>query len=427
MGELRATGDRTVVTVGEARDIAKAMRKQLRAEGFTCQIFTLRCRAWKVEALRELKGVMASIASTVVCLKIDDIVASLDTETGLATYQYLADAFRGAPQLGDVDLSDNAMGTRGMDILQPLLRNKRGVSFHNCGLAVQDCETLYNLYKGSGLRSLDLGRNQVGEEGAKWIGMLLGTLGQLRAFSYDGTRPLKAGSACIAEGLVQCRSTKIVKLNLKDNDFGPESNDGTGAVDHSTLDKLCACLQKQPSLVDLDLSDNSLEWTGLDRVLKALAVSNAPLNSLNLEACEIGLDGAKLLRQFVMETVVKDTLHSLNVAANELENDGTLEIVAAAGMIKHLAVLNLNENMIEAAPVKALIQSRLERLKKLQLEENMEIPLKLAKALADMYEVVKYDEDLEDDEGEEEDDENDEVDTDPTVDDLTGAMAAANI
>jgi Ran GTPase-activating protein (RanGAP) involved in mRNA processing and transport len=108
---LRAGGERTVVELGEAKEMVE--RFQRLADNNIVEVVDLSCRQWKQESLEEIETLLKGVAGTVRYLVLDDVIAGLMTEEGLVVTQKLADAFV-TSNLLDVNLSDNALGERGL-------------------------------------------------------------------------------------------------------------------------------------------------------------------------------------------------------------------------------------------------------------------------------------------------------------------------
>ena len=100
------------------------------------------CRSWTVPTLLILEPALIRIAPTVTHLKLDDVIASLPTDDGFATLGFFNRIFGPdvAPNVTRVDLSDNALGTRSLDVIPNLLENAPKLchlSLHNCGMSLE--------------------------------------------------------------------------------------------------------------------------------------------------------------------------------------------------------------------------------------------------------------------------------------------------
>jgi Ran GTPase-activating protein (RanGAP) involved in mRNA processing and transport len=426
---LTAGGPRTRVQHAEAKQILARFQKTLRQHGGDdCCVHTLNlsCRQWPLESLQVLAPVLQQICSQVVILKVDDIIAGLETDDGLATLGFLATIFSTPSTdasdkscIKEIDLSDNALGTRGAVVLKPLLQlaSLQRLYFSNCGLSAESfSETLLPILQMNALHwtALGLGRNQLGPTGAEQVGSLLEDCVNLESFAYAGTRPLVEGTGHICKGLAAMTvagGSSLQMLDLDDCTFRSGDDDTDPCL------ALCQCLQASPALRKLVLRDGELQVAGLQRVLKAVQQAGARLQILDLGAVgEMAEEGAAVLLAYLETTGAARYLQELSFDTNELTDAGVADLVAP--FTAHeccLRKLNLAENELEAAGIRVLLDNPIKTLKELNLADNPDIPLQLAVLLQAMYpDAVKVEADLEEgdlDEGEEEeDDEDDDVD-----------------
>mmetsp|Transcript_14961 Transcript_14961/g.33410 ORF Transcript_14961/g.33410 Transcript_14961/m.33410 type:complete len:178 (+) Transcript_14961:48-581(+) len=126
---LSAPGPRNKVPIEEAQTILTSWNAILSSNAsanppVTVTTLDLSCRSWSLPVLTVLEPALMEIAPTVRTLKIDDVIASLPTEDGFATLAFFNRVFH--PDLAecvtDVDLSDNALGTRSLDHIGDLLQ-----------------------------------------------------------------------------------------------------------------------------------------------------------------------------------------------------------------------------------------------------------------------------------------------------------------
>jgi Ran GTPase-activating protein (RanGAP) involved in mRNA processing and transport len=438
---LRVGGDRTVVELAEATDIAQRWARAL--ENATCHTLDVSGRAWRVQVLQVLEPLLERIALTVHTLKIDDITASLETSLGLATFEYIAQIFGGAPNLRRVNLDDNAIGQRGVERLLPLLKNVHVTdwSLENTGLGAEDglvlCEALVetndNDTMSCRLQALRTGRNRMGTEGAQHLGTLLSHCTELVVFAHAGASPLPPGAAALLQGLATMTTscgpsgTRLQHLDLSDCTMS----------EPRALDHFCAILEHSPRLQVLCVRDSGLDATALQRVLEAVSASGAGLVTLDVGALEsLGTTGGVVLRNFLSSSVATQwSLQHLMVDLNELANDGVAAVAAGAAQCRALQTLNLEDSEIERAGGLALLRNPIATLHTLCLEDNVDLPASIAAQLQRLYTSVKIDEDLGDDDNEEdeEDDDNDiEVDNheekdNDAVDDLVAGLQSTHL
>ena len=97
------------------------------------------------------------------------------------------------------------------------------------------------------------------------------------------------------------------------------------------------------------------------------------------------------------------SIRCLNVDSNELADEGVCILMAPLAAARNcIEELSLNQNEIEKQGAEALVRAHLPKLKKLSLDDNMDIPKTyLRKKYGDL---VYFGEDEDDDEEEEKDD-----------------------
>jgi Ran GTPase-activating protein (RanGAP) involved in mRNA processing and transport len=425
---LTAGGPRTRVEVAEAQEILKRFQKT-RKQHEESQVHTLNlsCRQWPLESLQVLKPLLTEIASQVIILKIDDIIAGLPTDDGLASLGFLAELFAGSDiKIQEMDLSDNALGTRGVKVLKPVLQcqSLSRLYLHNCGLSAEVSQTLLDMLQPNAahLTALGLGRNQMGPAGAAAVSKLLAACINLESFYYAGTRPLAEGTGHICQGLAAMtkaiaashQTSQLQILDLDDCTFrsGDDVSDPCVA--------LIECLEASPKLTKLILRDGELQVAGLQRVLAALLKAGVRLQVLDLGAIgEMGVDGAAAVNSyFSSNAAVARQLQEFAFDTNELTDEGLADLMAPFTATEcQLQKLNLAENELTGAGIRVLLDNPVKSLKEINLADNPDIPLQLANKLQAMYTTVLVEEDLEEGEDEEEED----ADVDAIADQLAGA------
>ena len=422
---LKAGGARTVVEEDEARSVCARFIDELERFG-ECHTLDISCRAWRPQSLKILHPVLVKIKPTLKVLLIDDIIASLPTDEGLACFEYIAEIFSDASQLTRVNLNDNAIGSRGIQCLRPLLTNPSvtSLSLQNCGLAEADGEVLKKLLTADGtgrtLRELSLGRNQMGSAGAEHIGSLLGSESSipLQLFSYLGSRPLKTGTRALCRGLAiladLCgpKGTMVHTLDLNDCCVGSDEDD--------PIVDLCAFLRNSPRLQKLTLRDGELNVSGLAMVLDALQASGAPLTVLDLGAVgELGEEGGgQIIRDFLLANgPASASLQELKLDTNELGDEGVATIVTGiAASCRSLQILDISQNELVGI-AGHLRHNHIATLQELKMDDNLDLePNEDLQILRGMYREVTVDEELDD---------NGDGDVDEAADDLDGNTEVA--
>ena len=445
---LKAGGPRELVDETEAKEIAERFQQEIAAaqqqEGrnkgvvvVVVEILDLSCRSWPRSSLDCLRLVLEQVVHTIKILKIDDVIASLNTEAGLDSLEFFATMFGSSKVLEEINLNDNALGTRGDVVLAPLfqLQSLQRLAIENCGMSKEVTASLLQSLQPttSTLTHLSLGRNQIGEEGAKHVGTLLAQCPNLQVLHYNGCRPLKTGTAWLLNGLVkmvqQQKTTSLVDLNLHDCTIGSEYEDDNDDNAGNPLKSLVTILAASPKLQILNIQDAEIGPEGLQCVLDGLKTSGANLIELSLGACELGEEGAKLLATALTLSLSDDNnnhdnnnnnnnnkamlanLQTLRLDTNELGDEGVTILIQALAMAassssssSSLLTLDLETNEIGKQGAWALIRNKqLLSLQSINLMDNVDIPAQLATKLQTLYPHVQIDDDLEEEDEDEED------------------------
>ena len=462
---LKAGGPRELVDETEAKEIAERFQQEIAAaqqqegrhKGIVVEILDLSCRSWPRSSLDCLRLVLEQVVHTIKILKIDDVIASLNTEAGLDSLEFFATMFGSSKVLEEINLNDNALGTRGDIVLAPLfqLQSLQRLAIENCGMSKEVTASLLQSLQPttSTLTHLSLGRNQIGEEGAKHVGTLLAQCPNLQVLHYNGCRPLKNGTAWLLNGLVkmvqQQKTTSLVDLNLHDCTIGSEYEDDNDDDDDDNagnpLKSLVTILAASPKLQILNIQDAEIGPEGLQCVLDGLKTSGANLIELSLGACELGEEGAELLATALTLSLSDDdnnhdnnnnkamlaNLQTLRLDTNELGDEGVTILIQAmaasssssSSSSSSLLTLDLETNEIGKQGAWALIcNKQLLSLQSINLMDNVDIPAQLATKLQTLYPHVQIDDDLEEEDEEDEDllinDNNDMNNSQQQVDDL---------
>jgi len=374
MSTLSAAGDRLVpIDAEKAQEYLEAWQKQIDA-GETITKVDLSCRVVTPAAM-ELWALFfeTHARDSVEILKLDDIIAQLMTEDGLRTIELLSNAFTGAPELRELYLHHNALGTRAVDLLQGMLKSPKVelLDFSNCGMSVEVVQTLLDIFEQSWqrLRVLRMGRNQMGSQGAALLGSKLPLMTSLREFSYPGSRPLKDGTAALVEGLreqVLEHGVQLTVLDLDDCDLG------TGEEDEDAVHVLAKVLEGSQSLKTLIVNGCGLEANGVEIVLEAVQNSEMKLETLGLEGNDMEAEGMEPLKSLLDTDAAKTHLQVLNLAGNLLDNDcvGMLEDFLQSNL--SLRKLDLSDNE-EITDITVFTHKKIETLEALTFKQCEDI------------------------------------------------------
>lgn len=188
----------------------------------------------------------------------------------------------------ELDVSDNALGWKGINACQSLFRGRpelRRVRFCNDGLSAAACRYIAELLLPADatapcpLEQLHFFNNMSGGEGAAHVAALVARCPQLRDFRLASTRCDPEGAEPLCRALASL--TSLVSVDLSDNTFGPDCGD-----------LLAAMIRSNRGLERLILADISLEEAGIVAVAEALAEAGANVRVLSLSTNEAGVAGA---------------------------------------------------------------------------------------------------------------------------------------
>jgi Ran GTPase-activating protein (RanGAP) involved in mRNA processing and transport len=407
---LHSHGDRLVpITTIIAEELVAQWQEQLVPD--LPIILDLSCRVWRKDCLDVLQQFLQSIKSRIHTLKIDDIIAGLLTEDGLASLAFFNDVFSNSTRLQVLHLDDNALGIRGVELLRDLLQLPHTLTLENTGLSR---ESLLVLQVRPDLQAIRLGRNQIGPQGAEVVGTRLPQWQHLQILQYNGCRPLEQGTKAICQGLAENTrgNPNLGDINVMDSELK------SGDDPEHPIHDLCAAISQSPHLQTLNVVDCSLQPDGLELLLTALTESRAPLTSLKVSGNELEAAGMEHLTEYLLQ---QDTLECLEIATNEIEQEGLEHLLPYLQQTTSLRELNLSENCLESDAVQLLLQHKIVNLETLIITET-EMTRKQAQQLRAMYATVVVDEEdlLEDD-----DDDDAEEKDDQDIDDLAAQMEKA--
>jgi len=470
---LVAKGPREVVDESKAESIISSWREEIKSAGGESSVdkIVLTNKSYTSEAASKIAEFLTSplddglnnnlpVSKTIRVANLDDIIASRMEEEGLLVLKTICDAFIGS-SLVEVDLSDNAMGSKGItacktvlsgqsETLERLLLCNNGLSEFSMAevadiLTVADedgnsiCEQLTKIH---------FFNNMSGDGGCEAFAKIMSSCSsKLTDVRFSGTRAGRRGSLLISSALEQLGSklSNLVRLDLADNTFGSQG----GSI-------LAKALRRCSKLKYLNLRDCVLEDDATGEICRAIWSADAPLEHLDLSGNEISRKGAKSIAELIDEST--STLKVLHCEENEMTSKGVAYIASALGSGGAIEEVKLGSNECGSIGATALVTAYgdggdgMPNLKKIYLDENM-FPEQdvntLTEAFGDKLEEMEdnddegdADEDLSDDSEDEEESDDEEEDaadpdereytnegkvSDSAIDKLTSAMGNVNI
>jgi len=331
----------------------------------------------------------SSVASGTVVADLSDIIAGRMEEEGLVVLRTLCDSFK-LSSLEEVDLSDNALGCKGISACSSVLDDQVGtlrrLKFCNNGLSESSMEEVADILTGgrkpkdvsqlsqscaaANLTQLHFHSNMSGPGGCSSFARIIDSCtAALTDLRFSSTRALEEGSLIVASALKRMgdRIFNLRRLDLSDNTFGTTTS----------VAILADAIGLAPDLVRLNLSECSLGDEGLKEIVKSLWKTEAPLQYFNVSGNEITAEGAKALAE-VLEESLGATVKELVVEDNdEIGGLGVGRIVRSlAGCDSSIEMLRLGFNCCGSVAVKALIHAYgiegegMKNLKSLHLDGN---------------------------------------------------------
>ena len=470
---LSPDGPREVVDGARAREIVARWEAEVRAwrdsgggDGGTklpVGKVVLADKSYTDEGAAVIAAFLRPLAPGISRADLSDVIAGRPEDEALRVLAELCGALS-ASDLEEVDLSDNALGTKGIEACRPVLAGRgtathlRSVSLCNNGLSSQTMGVVADLLTetdpdtggcvAGNLAKIHFYNNMSGEGGCRAFARILAaTGGGLADVRFSGTRAGRVGSLVVARALERLGpegGKGLRRLDLADNTFG---EDGANLI----AEVVARC----PNLRYLNLDECLLGDAGMGRVGAALAGAGPgegppPLEGLVLGGNELTRVGAghvaSLLRGGGRGRGGLPRLETLRAEVNEMTSLGVRRIMRALGegCCPSLEELRLGTNECgrigAGAVVEAVESGALPALRTVALDDNMFPPETvealegaLGARLVDMEDNLDdedADEDLSDDEEDEEDEDeggDGDGDANADVDALASDLAGAKI
>jgi len=418
---LVAEGRRTTPVTGEeAVRIVNGFREVCAEnEGRVLTSVDLSCRTYREDGVAMIAAFLTpELVKNVTTFKGDDMIAGIKEESALRILKSICDIFLACP-LEIVNLSDNALGNKGLTACDSVLGQQNGLKelyLLNNGLATESMEVLEQQLAGSKeLHTIRFENNMVGQVGARNFANIVRTCPKLRDIMYSQVRAGTAGSLAVCEALAENTNLRLVKLNISGGKlFSDSEQDGREAI--------CKVLRRSPELIELDISDSELTDEGMDQVSEAILDGNASLEKLNVSENELTPACCELLANVLRQN--RATLQVFQAYTNELTSEG-VEILMAVydSDDAALQVVNLNENELGHRAAVALSRVTLPAIRTVKLSGNgfvLRDVTRLENRFGDVLEELEdndsdaeYDGELDDEEDEQVEEQVDEVNAAP--------------
>ncbi|DBA01317.1 TPA: hypothetical protein N0F65_001822 [Lagenidium giganteum] len=410
---LAFTGARELVSAERAHQLLAPYAAAVQEQRHFRRI-TLRNKSYSLEAAHVIAAFLTrldehGLLSQLESVDFADMIAGRPEDEALQVLSTVCDALQRIKSLKHIDLSDNALGEKGVRACFGLLLAQEQLEelfFCNNGISAAAAAVIADevvLFRGADtptkLVTFHFYNNMSGDGGAKALARILPLSPKLRDLRFSATRAQREGSLEFAKAL---RSLKhLERLDLSDNTFGGEGGEA-----------IADALVGMFGLVELNLRDAAVEDDGMVAIAKALKQSGKSLKAFDVSGNDLTVDSMKELAQCVRGL---SNLRVLQVEENEIASKGAKHLAKALKepSVSLLEKLVLNVNEIGSAGAVAIVESVAPKkhLASLQLDGNMISAQAIDQIMASLEAAHKSDVlgSLEDnDEGGDEDEEDDE-------------------
>ena len=356
---LDIRGPRGALSVGRARELAEPVLSGGRTDVERLILSTWALSAESADVFAAVIGALPSLRSAVLA----DIVAGRPEAEGLAVYRCLAAALL-SRSLEELDLSDNAVGTKGVEVFRDLLSSQSTLQrlfFCNCGISAEAARSIADAVLARGadaptaLRVVHFDNNMSGGGGAAAVADIVSASPALQDFRFTSSRGTADGGVALARALGRC--TSLTRINVRDNIFAAPFAVALGAsvgalsslahldvgdtlVRDAGAAALAAGLSRAHALRFLDISENELTVRGAKSL--ALILARLPgLETVLAGGNEFGEVGAG---HIALAARAAPNLVTLALCSCELGARGALAIARAVAGAPRLAELDLNGN-----------------------------------------------------------------------------------
>jgi len=352
-------GERERVSVDQARNIAERLG-EVKPTGvkLSGKAFSLESAPIVAEALAALP--VGSLSR----LDLSDVIASIPTEEALVVLEVFSKAACvHASSIKSLDLSDNALGAKGLLKLSELLKSCEldELFLNNVGLSIDACQILAEILVTEsssclGLKRLEIWNNYSQSEGAIALARVLSRAPLLEHVRISSTRIGAEGTRALSKALVHCPRLRV--LDFYDNGFDIEA-----------LETLSQSLGLSEARVEsLLMGSTSITAETLESLASSLDLTR--LQHLDLSANElVEEEGGKALREFLSKCSV---LQILRLDDNDLQSCGLAYMCDVLEKMP-LEELSLTGTFLTASSLPALkkiISTCKNTLKKLELNGN---------------------------------------------------------
>lgn len=334
-------GRRSFIDSEEALELLKPLKEHEKSYTKIC----FSNRSFGMDAARVAEPILLSIKDQLKEVDLSDFIAGRSEEEALKVMNIFSSALEGCV-LRYLNLSDNAMGEKGVNAFGSLLRSQNNLEelyLMNDGISEEAARAVSKFIPSTEkLRVLQFHNNMTGDEGAIAISEMVRRSPLLEDFRCSSTRVGSEGGIALAEALGTC--THLKKLDLRDNMFGVESGIA-----------LSKSLSAFGDLTEIYLSYLNLEDEGTEALASSLKETAPSLEVLEMAGNDITAGSAAALATCI---AAKQFLTKLNLAENDLKDEGTI-LISQAISEGHgqLTEVDLSTNSIRRVGARVLAQA----------------------------------------------------------------------
>ncbi|KAG4132780.1 hypothetical protein ERO13_D08G055000v2 [Gossypium hirsutum] len=307
-------GHREFIEAEEAKEL-------LRPLGEPGNSYTKICfsnRSFGLDAANVAAPILSTIKDQLTEVDLSDFIAGRPESEALDVMNIFSSVLEGC-HLRYLNLSNNALGEKGVRSFGALLKSQNSLQelyLMNDGISEEAARAVSELIPSTEkLKVLHFHNNMTGDEGAFAISKIVKRSCSLEDFRCSSTRVGTDGGLALAEALKRCAHLK--KLDLRDNMFGVEAEVA-----------LSKAISQFTDLTEVYLSYLNLEDEGTEALAKALKHSAPSLEVLEMAGNDITAKGTASLAACIAS---KQFLTNLNLAENELKDEGAILIANALG------------------------------------------------------------------------------------------------
>ncbi|RAL38459.1 hypothetical protein DM860_002437 [Cuscuta australis] len=334
-------GKREFIEAEEAVELLKPLQEP----GNTYTKICFSNRSFSIGAAQVAGPILSSLKAQLKEVDLSDFVAGRPEAEALEVMRIFSEALEGC-DLKSLNLSDNALGEKGVRAFSKLLESQTGLEelfLMNDGISEEAARAVCELVPSTNkLRVLHFHNNMTGDKGAIAISKIVTRSSSLEDFRCSSTRVGTEGGRALSKALETC--TRLVKLDLRDNMFGSDVGEALGEA-----------LSKHENLSEVYLSYLNLEDVGATAIANALKESAASLKIFEMAGNDVTAEGGIALASCLWG---KASLEKLNLAENELKDDGAIRIAKALEEgHDRLRVVDMSCNLLGRAGARVLAQT----------------------------------------------------------------------